>query len=83
MRRVELFPHREKISPTWKKVGAGERVRAEFGGSQREGFAFCSSVVWEGQNPTSWRGSVFSLGNNILEGEWLPGMGNWSIDLLT
>lgn len=40
-------------------------------------------VVWEGQNTTSWRGSVFSLGNNILEREWLLGMGNWSIDLLT
>ena len=40
-------------------------------------------VIWEGQNPTTWRGSVFSSGNNILERGWLLGMANWSIDLLT
>ena len=59
-------------------------MREEFGGSQREGFAYCSSdVIWEGQNPTTWKGSVYFLGNNILEREWLLGMANWSIDLLT
>ena len=43
MRRVRLFPHREKISQTGERVGAGEILRAEFGGSQREAFAYCSS----------------------------------------
>lgn len=40
-------------------------------------------VIRERQNPTSWRGSVFSLGNNILAREWLLGMATWSVDLLT
>lgn len=40
--KSRTFPT-QKIFPAWKKVGAGEIVREEFGGSQREGFAYCSS----------------------------------------
>lgn len=43
MRRVRLFPHREKISQTRERIGAGEILRAEFGGSQREAFEDCYS----------------------------------------